>query len=72
MRKSRVAACFRSAAVGAGCGLAACANPNPSAFAAANAAAPNCFMNARLVLSLQSIDSFLPLSHCPGRASIFA
>jgi hypothetical protein len=66
MRASRVAACFRSAGVGVGAVLAACAIVKPSAFAAANAAAPaapNCFRNDRLVLSLQSTVISFSLSH---------
>ena len=63
MRASRVAICFWSVGVGAGCAAGACAPtaagmPRPSALVAANAAAPaapNCFKNDRLVLSLHSI-----------------
>ena len=78
MRASRVAACFKSAAVGAGCGLpdsllALWANPNPSAFATANAAAPaapNCFRNDLLVLSLKSIVVSLSPWQCSRRACL--
>ena len=73
MRASRVAACFWSAAVGAGCDAESCGNASPSAFAAANAAAltaPNCFRNTRLVLSLQSMGLSFSLSQCPRRARL--
>jgi hypothetical protein len=58
MRASRVAACFWLAGEAGAAALWAPDKLNPSAFAAANViapAAPNCFKNARLVLSPQSI-----------------
>ena len=66
MRASRVAACFWSAAVGAGSAAGVLRAYSPALrIGRANAAAPaapNCFKNDRLVLSLHSIGASLALS----------